>query len=244
MKEIHLVVQGKGGVGKSFIASLLAQYRISCGDELVHCFDTDPVNQTFSRYQDLDVRLIHILNQHNNIDARQFDELIEFLLENDGVAIIDNGAATFIPLMSYLAENNVLEMLNEVGAKVYFHVPLQGGQALEDTLQGLVSILNDLPAQTMVWLNHHQGEIIIDNKSFDQLKVYKEHQDKIAGVINLFARNPDTFGKDIKAMTEQHLTFAEVLASDKWTAMPKQRLKTFWRDVSEQLAQQPLFTKD
>ena len=46
---IHLTLQGKGGVGKSLIASILAQYLKEKGRE-VRCIDTDPVNRMFAQY--------------------------------------------------------------------------------------------------------------------------------------------------------------------------------------------------
>ena len=46
---IHLTLQGKGGVGKSLIASVLAQYHRQTGLD-VRCIDTDPVNRTFAQY--------------------------------------------------------------------------------------------------------------------------------------------------------------------------------------------------
>ncbi|MFA7431894.1 MAG: hypothetical protein WCZ23_17190 [Rhodospirillaceae bacterium] len=49
MALINLTLQGKGGVGKSFVASLLAQYYQSRGGDLA-CYDTDPVNQSFGGY--------------------------------------------------------------------------------------------------------------------------------------------------------------------------------------------------
>ena len=42
MSTVHLILQGKGGVGKSFIATLLAQYLQEKG-VAVRCFDADPV---------------------------------------------------------------------------------------------------------------------------------------------------------------------------------------------------------
>lgn len=50
------------------------------------CFDTDPVNQTFSHYQWLNVQSINILTEHKNIDASCFDALIETLIMHDGLA--------------------------------------------------------------------------------------------------------------------------------------------------------------
>jgi adenylylsulfate kinase-like enzyme len=41
---IHLILQGKGGVGKSIVASWLAEFLIGRGQP-VRCFDGDPVNR-------------------------------------------------------------------------------------------------------------------------------------------------------------------------------------------------------
>ena len=50
MARIHIVLQGKGGVGKSLVAALLAQYLISHGQTPL-CIDMDATNATFYRYQ-------------------------------------------------------------------------------------------------------------------------------------------------------------------------------------------------
>lgn len=50
MAKIHMVLQGKGGVGKSFIASTLAQHKLAKGKKLL-CIDTDPVNATFNGFK-------------------------------------------------------------------------------------------------------------------------------------------------------------------------------------------------
>ena len=47
---IHFTLQGKGGVGKSLVASILAQYFLHRGAN-IRCLDTDPVNRTFSQYE-------------------------------------------------------------------------------------------------------------------------------------------------------------------------------------------------
>ena len=50
MSKVHLTLQGKGGVGKSYVASLIAQHRMDKGMP-VSCIDTDPVNSTFCQYK-------------------------------------------------------------------------------------------------------------------------------------------------------------------------------------------------
>ena len=88
---IHLTLQGKGGVGKSLVASILAQYFRHRG-AAIHCVDTDPVNQTFSQYTELGAE--HLALMHDGkIDSRGFDVLMERLLIEDGTFIVDNGAS-------------------------------------------------------------------------------------------------------------------------------------------------------
>jgi CO dehydrogenase nickel-insertion accessory protein CooC1 len=55
-----MILQGKGGVGKSMVAALLAQYKISKNEKPV-CIDTDPVNQTFFGYKEFDVHRLNIM---------------------------------------------------------------------------------------------------------------------------------------------------------------------------------------
>jgi hypothetical protein len=243
MKEVHFIAQGKGGVGKSFVASLLAQYlKERVDSDQVHCFDTDPVNPTFSRYPALNAQVVNILTATNNIDSRQFDGLIEQLIEKEGVAVVDNGAATFIPLMSYMAENGVVDLLNDVGTRIIIHVPVVGGQALEDCLTGLAQTIAALNAEVVVWLNHQLGAVQDGGDTFEDFKVFKSYSKSIVNIIELPLRNPDTFAKDIQMMTSRNLTFNEVMESSEFSIMPKQRLKTVKRDVFEQLDQKPLFS--
>lgn len=242
MREAHVIVQGKGGVGKSLTAMFLAQYlKAKAANMSVYCFDTDPVNQTFSRFEALQPEIVNILTSDNNIDTRNFDGLIEKLLEGDGIAVVDNGAATFVPLMSYIAENHVDELLEENGVRLILHVPIMGGQALEDCAVGLAQTARFIDAEIVVWLNEHNGAIeLADGKGFTDLPVYTANKSKIIGIINIVHRNPDTYGKDIQAMTSANLTFEQVDKSPDFGIMPRQRLKTVRRDLFAQLEKLPI----
>ena len=59
MRQIHLILQGKGGVGKSLSASILCQYLLAQGKELL-AIDTDPVNQTLTGYKALPVQKLEL----------------------------------------------------------------------------------------------------------------------------------------------------------------------------------------
>jgi len=47
MKQVHITLQGKGGIGKSYVTSLIAQNLMDRGEEVI-CIDTDPINATLS----------------------------------------------------------------------------------------------------------------------------------------------------------------------------------------------------
>lgn len=230
----HFTLQGKGGVGKSLISSLLAQYFGSIGAN-VKCIDTDPVNQTFVNYKALQAQHLKLMDG-SKIDERQFDQLMERLLSEDGVFIIDNGASSFVPLSNYLIENNAIAMLKDAGRDVFIHCVVTGGQALVDTLSGFKALAEQTDTKNIVvWLNEYFGPIERDGKTFAEMKVYEENKDKVRGIVRIAKRNADTFGKDIEEMASKKLTFGEVLEKPDFSIMAKQRIKTVQKDIFSQL---------
>lgn len=49
------------------------------------------------------------------IDKDRFDGLMEHLFAHPGESVIDNGAATFLPLMNYTLETRIFEMRRNSG---------------------------------------------------------------------------------------------------------------------------------
>ncbi|AQX20907.1 hypothetical protein Bcsk_002470 [Bartonella sp. CDC_skunk] len=109
MSNIHMTLQGKGGVEKSSVDSLLMQYLLERKVE-VKGIDTDPVNQTFASYKNFNVTHLKLLDQ-SVVIPRNFDTLMEELLNSKCQYVIDNGATTFLPLAYYLKENEAFDML-------------------------------------------------------------------------------------------------------------------------------------
>ena len=236
---IHLTLQGKGGVGKSLVSSILAQYFHQRGAE-IHCIDTDPVNQTFSQYAELSAEHLKLMHD-GKIDSRGFDILMERLLTEDGIFIVDNGASTFIPLWSYIVENNVLELLRATGRGLCVHTVVTGGQALGDTLKGFKSLADSSAERNIVvWLNEYFGLIERDGKTFTEMLAYKESESKIFGLVRIPKRNQDTFGRDIEEVISRKLTFEDAIRNGRASVMSKQRLKVVQRELFEQLDQMPL----
>lgn len=231
MAQINMTLQGKGGVGKSFVSSLLAQYFSCSGCETAN-FDTDPVNATFHAYESLNVRLVQIM-EGDSINPIFFDELMENLLTlPDNVqAVVDNGASTFIPLGSYMAENDIPNFLRENGHTLNIHSVITGGQAEADTFKGLESLLDAFSSIT-VWINPFFG-----HTDFLQSDLYEANKEKIQAVIGIPAYNTSTFGTDLKKMLSARVTFDEAIADSSFSIMSRQRLKKAQREIFELMAE-------
>lgn len=186
---VHFVLQGKGGIGKSFVSTLLAQYFAGEGAELI-CFDTDQENTTFAHYKALNVSHVAVMDESRVVDAKKFDALMEDLLTKEGTFVIDTGANTFSNLLAYIVENDVIGLLQENERKVFIHTIVGGGDTLLDTANGFNSIAQGVDASLVLWMNEHFGKMKTDDgKDFTETKVFKNHQSKLTGVVMLHARN-------------------------------------------------------
>lgn len=237
--NVHLVLQGKGGVGKSAIAALLAQWLAdpNGGDASVTCIDTDPVNATFAGYTTLQVHRIDIL-ENEEINPRRFDEMMELVMSQSQDAVIDNGASSFVPLAHYLLSNETPALLQELGRTLVLHVVITGGPATLDTLHGFSELVRQFPepSRFVVWLNPFFGPVVYKNKPFEELKVFTENRGRISALVQLPMLRPDTFGIDLRDMLTARRTFAEMLADTSVNLMQRQRLKLIRQQVYEQLA--------
>lgn len=231
----HLVLQGKGGVGKSLIAAMLAQYFRDTGRR-IRCVDTDPVNSTFKGYEELEVKHLPLLVDQR-VDQRRFDSLMEDILAGQGETfIVDNGASTFLPLASYMAENDAYEVLSGAGVDVVTHCVVTAGNAFKDTLVGLNAVAKVArPRSIVVWLNEFFGPLEHEGQDVTTLPVFTNNAAKFRGMARLVRRNPDTFGADVREMVGAHLTFRQ--AMEKMPIMAKSRLRLVQQDIYEQLRQ-------
>jgi hypothetical protein len=236
-RKVNFILQGKGGVGKSFIAALLAQHFGAHEQGEVVCVDTDPVNATFSGYDAFRTRRLELLD-NGVVDSGRFDSLLESIVSEDAHFIVDNGASCFIPLTKYLFESNALALITGMGREVVFHSVLTGGYGLRDTIAGFDLLAKEMPpeAQMVIWLNQFFGPVEIDGKGFEEMKVYLRHKDRISALLQLPKVNEQTFGRDLKLMLDKRLTFAEAKASPQFNIVAKQRVAMMERQFLDQLA--------
>jgi len=231
---VHLSLQGKGGVGKTLVASILVQYFRERG-MTVYPVDTDPVNHSLAQYRELGVERLDVVRD-GRVDQRQFDVLLERLLTESGLFVVDSGASTFIPLWHYMLENHVLDYLRKSGRRIVVHSVITGGQALADTLSGFTDVARTTGERSIVvWLNEYFGHIQQDGSPFREMAAYRDNEQKVLGAVGIARRNQDTFGRDVEEMIASKLTFAEALRNGQFSIMAKQRLKIVRDDLFEQL---------
>jgi hypothetical protein len=235
MAKIHMILQGKGGVGKSVIAAMVAQYKVSKGQKPL-CIDTDPVNATFLGYKGLGVKRLEIM-EAEEINPRSFDSLIEMIASAKDDVIIDNGASSFVPLSHFLISNQVPALLMEMGHELVIHTTITGGQALLDTVSGFSQLAGQFPAEALfvVWLNPYWGPIEHEGKGFEQMKAYVTHKARVSAIVQIPNLKKETYGRDLSEMLQDRLTFDEALAMDSLTIMTRQRLKIIKGQIFDQL---------
>jgi hypothetical protein len=240
MAKIHMVLQGKGGVGKSMVASVIAQY-LTTPEGLPLCIDTDPVNATFTGYEALDVKRLNIM-EGKKIDPRKFDTMIEMVAEENRDIVIDNGASTFVPLSNYLITNQVPALLQEMGHEIVVHTVITGGQALLDTISGFSQLLGQYPeeCQFVAWLNPYWGPIEHEGKKFEQMKAYTTNKGRLTAIIEVPTLEDDA-RVDFSEMLQARRTFEEVLNSKEVSIMSRQRLKIAKRDLFAQMENAAVF---
>ncbi|HIF9171028.1 TPA: hypothetical protein ACX6PO_003806, partial [Photobacterium damselae] len=169
------------------------------------------------------------------LDETIIEEMAEYIYEsNSENIVIDNGASSFMPLIQYLTDNQIIEALHDVGHQVYIHTVITGGQGLEDTAAGLSSILDSFKsASIVVWLNYKFGDILIKNTKFHEWTLYTKNKNNISGVIPIDFHSSQLYQNDLVSMLGEKQTFDEAIESAK--VFSRNRLKQMKEQIFQSI---------
>ncbi len=132
MSTIHFIGGEKGGVGKSVVARLLAQYMIDHEIPFIG-FDTDRSHGSLLRFY-ADYASLAIIDDYQNLDA-----IIETASANPEQRIlVDLAAQTHYPLAQWTEESGVLELAKELDIKVCYWNVMDSGKDSVDLLNKLL----------------------------------------------------------------------------------------------------------
>jgi hypothetical protein len=150
MSELHLIGGEKGGVGKSVVARLLAQYFLDRAKPFLG-FDTDRSHGALLRYyaqfsQPLEISRIEDL-----------DRLIEACAPPDARVLVDLAAQTERDLYGWIDSGEVLELARDNNIRVVLWHVMDDGKDSVTVLSRLLSRYGDR-ANNIVVLNKGRGE--------------------------------------------------------------------------------------
>jgi hypothetical protein len=114
-KRILLFPQDKGGIGKSFVATLLYDYLVAEGVRM-KAFDLDHANSTFNRLVP-EAEFIDTDTDEHNLGS--LDRLVDALTVADTV-LVDNRATGGSKILSYLDESQLPELQDDLDLKLVF----------------------------------------------------------------------------------------------------------------------------
>lgn len=226
MTNIHLIGGEKGGVGKSLVARLLAQYFIDKGIPFLG-FDTDRSHSTLLRfYQEFAAPLA--TDKFESLDG-----VVETAVANPGHRIlVDLAAQTHAPLVKWMEESGVLDSLQELGLTVaYWHVMDSG----RDSVELLKPLLDRFGSRLnyVIVLNQSRGETF---DIFEKSEVKTKAEELGAKIITL------------RKLYEPVMTKIDALNSSFWAAqnrpateanglglLERQRVRVWMRHCYDQI---------
>ncbi len=132
MANIHFIGGEKGGVGKSIVARLIAQYLIDREIPFLG-FDTDRSHGALMRFYSGYASPV-LVDRYETLDT-----LVEAAVDQpDRRILVDLAAQTHDPLVRWMDESNVLELAPEIGVSLrYWHV-MDAGKDSVDLLKRLL----------------------------------------------------------------------------------------------------------
>lgn len=143
MKRIHFVGGEKGGVGKSVLARVLAQYHIDRNRPFA-AFDGDLSNGALMRYYGDYSTAIDIS------DFESVDEIAEAAAENGLDVIVDLAAQSARDIDRWMNETGLLELGAELGIGVTFWHVMDDGSDSVRLLEKTLETYGDAPEYILV----------------------------------------------------------------------------------------------
>jgi hypothetical protein len=151
MTNIHLIGGEKGGVGKSVVARLLAQYFIDHSIAFLG-FDSDRSHGALLRFYSGYASAV-VIDRYESLDA-----IIEAAAEQpERRVLVDLAAQTQEPLTKWMDESQLLEVAPEIGLQIrYWHV-MDSGKDCVDLLKLLLDRYEQRLSYVIV-LNQVRGD--------------------------------------------------------------------------------------
>jgi len=217
LRKIYFVLNGKGGVGKSFFATNFVQYlkdhNVTC-----HAVDTDNENSTLKRY--------HPEAQYIRVDdAKHLDQIFD---TEHAVTVVDCRAASTDILLRYFGSLNIFDALVELHAELTIISPINHEA---DSVQQLRLLSEQIGSKC--------DYIIVKNCSHsERFEIYETSKVRARLVGELNAQEivmPRMMDWLVTALNKHTLTVTEATSHSTITLLDRQRLKIWQRSLYTEL---------
>ncbi len=234
MSSLNLIGGEKGGVGKSVVARVLAQYFIDAHRPFTG-FDTDRSHTSFTRFY-ADYASPVIVDSYESLDS------IASVFETDSAegprksVIVDLAAQTAAPLARWVKDSDLLTVMGELGVTVNFWHVADAGQDSVDLLQRLIDTYGAGPNYFVV-RNLGRGS---DFSQLDASPALKQALDLGARVIAL----PQLHEASMRKIDRQNASFWAAINTrggpDALGMLERQRVKTWLKAAYEVIDSLPV----
>ena len=234
----HIVAAKKGGIGKTLSAAILTQYLRQIGIP-VEAVDADPQAPKLSLIKALNAPLLPLI-EHGEIKQSAFDPTFSHIVKSQNATLIDTGSGAFLPILKYMRDNQLFDLLKQVNKQLFFHVIVISGPEKLNTAEGAAELLEKTKgsgAKVVIWQNERNGIPQFEGKSMETTDWYQENINQIAGIVKIRDYNNSAFAADFLTMMEDNLTYQEIMdgKSKSFDFMRQNRINRIFTDVYSEL---------
>ena len=215
MKRLDLILNGKGGVGKSFFAVNFVQY---LKDKKVNhtAIDSDNENSTLNRFHP-DAQFLDLA------DPRGLDAIFR-ALEKFELVVVDCRAASTDLFIDFFNVIDLSTVLSEMGAALTFVMPVNHEADSVDQVQRLTDQFGEKCSYVVVRNAAHSDSFEL----FEASEVCAQLKDTLAGQEIAMSQLQDWL---VVALNQDNLTVTAAVKHPSFSLLDRQRLQTWQRKL-------------
>jgi hypothetical protein len=215
MKRLNLILNGKGGVGKSFFAVNFVQFLKD--KSIAHvAIDSDNENSTLKRFHP-DARFL-------DLDKRRELDGIFDPLEKANLVVMDCRAASTDLFIDYFAEIDLSAVLSAIGASLTLIMPVNHDSDSVDQVQRLAEQFGKKCNYVVIRNAAHSDSFAL----FESSEVRAQLKDKLGGREIAMTRLQDWL---VEALNAENLTITAATKHPGFSLLDRQRLQSWQRKL-------------
>jgi cellulose biosynthesis protein BcsQ len=215
MKRLDLIINGKGGVGKSFFAVNFVQFLKDNGIEHV-AIDSDNENSTLKRFHP-DSQFLDLANR------RELDRVFDGL-EKSNLVVVDCRAASTDLFLDHFVEIDLAAVLSALNASLTLVMPVNHESDSVDQVQRLADQLAKTCGYVVVRNAAHSDSFAL----FESSEIRAQLRSALNGREITVTRLQDWL---VEGLNRENLTITAAAKHPAFSLLDRQRLQTWQRKL-------------